>query len=186
MSRRIALALLALAAPGLAGAQQHQPYAGEETRAVKALSEKEVADLKAGRGMGLALAAELNGYPGPLHVLEHAEALALTPAQHERVRALYEAMKAEAVELGERLIEEERRLDRLFADRSVTPESLEAATAAIGRTQAQLRAAHLRHHLLTDEVLTPEQARRYAELRGYAGEASATHQGHGGGHSGAH
>jgi hypothetical protein len=33
------------------------------------LSEQQVAYLKAGRGMGLALPAELNGYPGPAHVL---------------------------------------------------------------------------------------------------------------------
>ena len=45
--------------------QHHQtPYAGMQQREVKALSEQQIADLKAGRGMGLALAAELNGYPG--------------------------------------------------------------------------------------------------------------------------
>jgi hypothetical protein len=44
---------------------QHAPYAGMQTRPVKALTEQQLADLKAGRGMGLALAAELNGYPGP-------------------------------------------------------------------------------------------------------------------------
>ena len=36
-----------------------------------------MADLRAGRGMGLALAAELNGYPGPAHVLELADKLDL-------------------------------------------------------------------------------------------------------------
>jgi hypothetical protein len=56
------------------------PYSGMETRSVKALSEQ-IADLEAGRWMGLALAAELNGYPGPTHVLELAEALTLTSKQ---------------------------------------------------------------------------------------------------------
>ena len=46
------------------------PCAGMQARSIKALSEQQVADLKAGRGMGLALSAELNGYPGPAHVLE--------------------------------------------------------------------------------------------------------------------
>ncbi len=46
------------------------PYAGMENRRVKALSDQQIVDLKAGRGMSLALAAELNGYPGPLHALE--------------------------------------------------------------------------------------------------------------------
>jgi hypothetical protein len=51
------------------------PYSGMQTRSIKALSEQQVADLTAGRGMGLALAAELNGYPGPFHVLELADKL---------------------------------------------------------------------------------------------------------------
>jgi len=73
------------------------------------------------------------------------------------------------VPLGERLIAEEAALDRAFATRSITPASLEAMTAAIGRSQAMLRAAHLRYHLAMVEVLTPEQRRRYGELRGYSG-----------------
>jgi hypothetical protein len=39
-------------------------------RPIKALSAEQIADLKAGQGLSLALAAELNGYPGPRHVLE--------------------------------------------------------------------------------------------------------------------
>jgi hypothetical protein len=60
---------------------QHQPYAGLQARPIKALSEQQVADLRAGRGMGLALAAELNGYPGPLHVLELSKELDLGQSQ---------------------------------------------------------------------------------------------------------
>ena len=92
----------------------------------------DLADLRAGRGMGYALPAELNGYPGPSHTLENADALRLSPAQRERTKALFEAMKAEAVPLGERLIQQEAELERLFAERAVTPASLEAATSAIG------------------------------------------------------
>src|ERR687892_2344181 len=94
------MALLVISLVGIAPAawpQTHQPYAGMQARPVKALSDQQIADLRAGRGMGLALAAELNGYPGPLHVLEHADALALTAEQRHRTRSLFEAMKAEAV-----------------------------------------------------------------------------------------
>src|SRR5437660_8528653 len=94
------------------GRAQHQPYAGLETRAVKALSDQQIADLRAGRGMGLALAAELNGYPGPLHLLEVADSLMLSDSLRTTVQELYGAMKAEAVPLGERLIEQETALDR--------------------------------------------------------------------------
>jgi Spy/CpxP family protein refolding chaperone len=152
------------------------PYAGMEHRAVKALSDKQIADLRAGRGMGLALPAELNGYPGPVHVLELGDQLGLTGEQRARVQELHAAMKAEAVSLGERLIEQETDLDRQFATKSVTPASLQAATAEIGTTQGALRGSHLRYHLSMLDVLTPEQVQRYTELRGY--QASGGH-GHG-------
>ena len=160
-----------------------QPYAGLETRAVKALSDQQLPDLRAGRGMGLALSAELNGYPGPLHVLEHADALSLNPAQRERTKALFEAMRAEAVPLGERLIQQEADLERLFATKVVQPATLEGATAAIGATQGKLRAAHLRYHLAMVDLLTLEQVRRYAELRGYGGGHVPQGHGHRGGHA---
>jgi Spy/CpxP family protein refolding chaperone len=171
---RVGLAslLLGLALPP-AQAQQHpQPYVGMQARPIKALSPEQIADLKAGRGMGLALAAELNGYPGPSHVLELADKLGLTDAQRSRTKDLFAAMKAETTPLGEALIAEETALDKKFADRSITPASLDAATAAIGATQAHLRAAHLKYHLSMLDVLTPEQVRRYAELRGYAGDGA--------------
>src|SRR3954470_19967894 len=112
-----ALALIALTAPALAQHQQHQtPYAGLQQRPVKALSDTQVADLRAGRGMGLALAGELNGYPGPSHVIELADQLALSGEQRQRMRELFDAMKAEAIPVGETLIEQERQLDREFSE----------------------------------------------------------------------
>jgi Spy/CpxP family protein refolding chaperone len=152
------------------------PYAGMQSRPVKALSEKDVADLKAGRGMGLALAAELNGYPGPAHVLENAEALGLTAEQRGRTKALFEAMKAEAVPVGAQLIEQETRLDQLFAARQITPARLTAATAEIGATQARLRETHLKYHLTMMTVLTADQIQKYQALRGYGDNAAPQHQ----------
>ena len=143
------------------------PYTGMERRAVKALSEQQIADLKAGRGMGLAFAAELNGYPGPLHVLELADALQLTHEQRTQTQALFEAMKIETISIGEKILAEEISLDRLFAEKGVTKLFLEEATARIGNTQGALRNAHLRYHLTMVELLTPAQISHYAELRGY-------------------
>ena len=93
---------------GSASAQQ--PYAGLQDRAIKSLSDQQVADLNAGRGMGLALAAELNGYPGPIHTIELADKLHLSPDQVAQLRALFEAMRAEAIPLGTLLISQERSL----------------------------------------------------------------------------
>jgi len=169
MRLRIA-ALMTLLYAGHAAAQhtQHQqPYTGLQARAVKALSEQQIADLKAGRGMGLAMPAELNSYPGPMHVLEHAAALSLTADQRERTVALIASMKAEAIPLGERLIEQEARLDGLFANRGITPASLQIVTGEIGATQARLREAHLKYHLAMRDLLTAGQVEKYQVLRGY-------------------
>jgi len=172
MNRSIVLSLVILI--GVAAASQAQnhapaasPYAGFEQRTIKALSAQQIADLRAGRGMGLALAAELNGYPGPSHVLELARELELTDAQRTHIEALFAAMKAETIPIGERLIAEEAALDRQFAARAITPASLTTAVTAIGTTQASLRAAHLKYHLSIIDVLNPTQIRRYGELRGY-------------------
>jgi hypothetical protein len=178
MNRPSVLVLIVVAALTAGAVSAQTPYAGMQARPIKALSDQQVADLKAGRGMGLALAAELNGYPGPSHLLELADQLGLSESQRATVRSLFEAMKADAIPLGERLIAQETTLDRLFADHKVTSESLSTATAEIGDTQAKLRDAHLKYHLATVSLLEPAQSQRYAELRGYDGTVGATHHHH--------
>src|SRR6266436_3691578 len=123
------LVLITFASPALA--QSQQPYAGLEGRPIKALSEQQISDLRAGRGMGLALAAELNGYPGPMHVLELADSLALSDQQRAKMQDLFAAMRAEAIPLGDRLIAQEAELDRQFADKTISPASLADSMAAI-------------------------------------------------------
>jgi hypothetical protein len=123
----------------VASAQSSQPYVGLEQRPIKALSHQQVDDLQAGRGMGLALAAELNGYPGPSHVLELGDRLDLTADQRIQVQHLFDAMKQEALPLGNKLVALERELDQLFSTRAVTEESLKATVAAISETHGQLR-----------------------------------------------
>ncbi len=158
-----------------AGAHAQTPYAEMHTRPIKALSEQQVADLGAGRGMGLALAAELNGYPDPLHVLELADKLELSAEQRTGVLRLLDAMRAEAMPLGAKLIEQEAELDRQFATRTVTPESLKASAAVVAATQGALRETHLRYHLSAGSILTPSQMTKYAELRGYGGGGHKRH-----------
>jgi Spy/CpxP family protein refolding chaperone len=164
------LALFALLAPAFA---QPQPYRGLDTRAIKTLSEKDIEDLNAGRGMGLALAAELNGYPGPIHAIELSGQLGLSAEQIDKLKGLYEAMKTEAIPLGSKLISQERELNEHFASQTVTAAVLEATTQQIGATHAALRATHLKYHLSTAAILTPAQVARYNELRGYTAGGSA-------------
>lgn len=171
---RIALLLL-LAAPAAAqhlphrhGAGHAAPYAGFERREVAAFSAQDLADLRAGRGMAMALPAEVNGHPGPMHALELADALRLSPEQRERMAALMAAMRAEAIPLGEAVIAAERALDAVFRAGPVREAAVEAAVRDAALAQARLRLAHLRTHLATREAMTEAQRAEYARLRGYA------------------
>lgn len=156
------------------------PYVGQEARDIKSLSPDDVNAYLSGKGMGLAKAAELNGYAGPAHVLELASQLALTPEQRAKTETLFASMESKATLLGQALISEERKLDRLFASKAITPELLSSSLVEIGALQAKVRGAHLEAHLAQVEILTPEQNARYAQLRGY--EGSGTHSGHSGQH----
>jgi hypothetical protein len=178
--RALPAAILALGLLSPAASAQG-PYAGHEARPIKALSADQLADLRAGRGMGLALPAELNGWPGPLHVLELADRLGLDAAQRAAVQAQHAQMQREAIAAGEAVVTAEAALDALFASGTPTPGTIAAATAAAGTAQGALRAVHLRWHLATSATLTPAQRARYAELRGYEAGAPPAH-GHGAGH----
>lgn len=149
------------------------PYAELQDREIKALSAADLEALLAGEGMGFALAAELNGYPGPKHVLELAEALELSADQRERAEAVMSEMGAAARELGARLVEAERALDRAFATGSIEPEALGEAAGRIAALSGRLRAVHLRAHLRTVEILSAHQRHRYQELRGYGADHAA-------------
>jgi Spy/CpxP family protein refolding chaperone len=167
MFNKTVMTIAAFAA--LSAVAQTAPYAGQQGRAIKSLSDVEIAELQAGQGMGLAKAAELNGYPGPAHVLEHANALSLTPQQRAASEALVQRHKARAREMGLALIEAERALDQAFAGKQVDAALLGRLTANIGAQQAQLREEHLRTHLEQTVLLDPHQIQRYQQLRGYAG-----------------
>jgi Spy/CpxP family protein refolding chaperone len=152
----------------LTSAQEASPYVGERNRAIKALSDQELTDLREGAGMGFAKAAELNGYPGPKHVLELAEKLELSADQRRRIREEFARMKAEARDLGEQVIAAEARLEEVFADGRASLPEVEHASAKTAELRGKLRATHLKAHIATTQLLTAKQSHRYQQLRGYA------------------
>jgi len=154
--------------------QGHSPYAGQHARQLKALSDDEVRQLLEGAGMGYARAAELNGYPGPMHVLELADKLGLSAQQREETRRLMESHKAEARTLGAKRVDAERRLEALFHRKGLDPAELEHAVKAAAASEAEYRLSHLETHRRMRALLTDEQVGRYAELRGYLAPVSPT------------
>jgi Spy/CpxP family protein refolding chaperone len=172
--------MAALSLSGSAFAADEAPYAGWDGRAIKAFSAEQIDDLRTGRGMGLALPAELNGYPGPRHVLDLADQLELTAGQHAEAQRMFDAMRAQAILLGAQVIAGEAALDRLFATGTASDAATLAAAVEVGRLQGALRAHHLRQHIAMRDVLSPHQLMRYRQLRGYAADGARGHGGHGG------
>jgi Spy/CpxP family protein refolding chaperone len=172
--------LAIVAATAVSFAQTTSPYTGQEQRAIKALSDEEIRDLLEARGMGLAKAAELNSYPGPLHVLQLANELGLSDAQRKATDSRYANMRQRALSIGRQIVEAERTLDRAFANAAIEPATLRSQVGAIATLQGELRAAHLEAHLAQHALLTPEQITRYNMLRGYRGNSTPHDSRHGG------
>ena len=150
----------------------HSPYAGEEARGIKALSQDDIEGLLAGAGTpfgGMAKPAELNGYPGPRHVLDATEAgeFEVTDEQKAQIETLYKEMRAEAISLGEQIIELEIAVDDAFTNASIDEAFLEENVTKSARLYGQLRVVHLKYHLSMVDILSDEQVAQYNELRGY-------------------
>jgi Spy/CpxP family protein refolding chaperone len=152
------------------------PYAGEQAREIKSLSASEMQALHQGAGMGYAKAAELNGYPGPMHVLELARPLQLSAGQRQASEQLLAQHKATARRLGNQLVDAERALDTAFASKQIDAARIALLTQQIGNLQASLRAEHLQTHLRQTALLNPQQIASYQSLRGYDKSGGQAHQ----------
>ncbi|MBT8041335.1 MAG: hypothetical protein HKO85_11565 [Xanthomonadales bacterium] len=166
---------LTTALPAFAQATE-SPYTSIQGREIKALSQERVDSYVEGHGMGLALAAELNGYPGPKHVLELQQDLDLSGDQKTATKAIFTEMNMAAKALGAEIVALELELDRLFSSRAMDDETLRVKTGRIAQLEGKLRAAHLLAHLKMMNVLRTEQVERYSQLRGYgSGEHHGNH-----------
>lgn len=172
--RSILLAAALTVSAACAGGGDHQPqnhqhsnYAGQENRAIKSLSDADIAAYTNGEGMGLAKIAELNGFPGPKHILENEAALDLSAEQKTEVQRSFQKMKEKAVALGKQIVEKEKELDELFRQNKIDGSLLQEKTQTIARLQGDLRSAHLEAHLEMKKLLSSPQVEKYNRLRGY-------------------
>ena len=128
----------------------HQPGAATADaphRRIEAFQREIDQVLADGRGAGLAFAADQNGYPGPLHVLELTRELGITTEQQTRLAAA------------------EAKLARLFAERTADEGTVRAAVTETEVARRDVRLVHLMAHLQTRDVLTEAQRLKYHELR---------------------
>ena len=181
MRRLLLITMMSIGYSTGAGAQtpaagDSHSYVGQERRALKALSEAEIQDYLAGRGMGLSKPAELNRYPGPRHVLDLADKLELSAPQRARIQAIFDRMHTRAKHLGSDIVAQERELDRLFAERRVERAKLVRIANRVAALQGELRLTHLLAHVETTALLSPAQIQRYDTARGYGDGVS--HSGH--------
>lgn len=146
--------------------------------AATALSPEEIEHYRAGAGMGYAKAAELNHFPGPMHVLELAGPLGLSAEQRAATERLMQAHKAEARALGAKLVAAEQALEHLFRSGAVSDAQLAKAVGEAARLQGQYRLSHLETHRRMRALLNEEQVKRYDILRGYSSGAQHQHRKH--------
>lgn len=169
--KSLIVALFAVILPLSALAQglhtHSSPYAGQQLREIKSLSAEDIAELEEGAGWGLAKAAELNGVPGPSHVLKMKDELRLTEDQEASTRRILGRMRDDAIEAGRKFIAGETALEVGFRERSLTSEGLKERIHEIERSRSALRYIHLAAHIEMMGVLKDDQVKLYNELRGY-------------------
>ena len=144
------------------------PYAGLEDRDIKSLSDADIEELRRGGGWGLALPAELNGKPGPAHLLELKDEIGLTADQVAAITIIFDEMRQEAIAAGARLIEAEAALSEAFAADTLDAAQLSELVSSAEAVRAELRYIHLSRHLATTPILSAHQVQKYNVLRGYA------------------
>lgn len=147
--------------------QASSSYPQLQESEVRGLTPQQIAGLRSGDGMGYALPAELNGYPGPKHVLELADDLELNASQRQATSAIRATMLGEAKATGAKLIDAYEALDAEFRSKEIDAERLRVHTDEIGALEGSLRAIHMEAHLAMMGVLTHAQILEYSELRGY-------------------
>jgi Spy/CpxP family protein refolding chaperone len=158
--------------------QASSPYVDKVSQSIKSLSTEEIQQILNGEGMGYALAAELNNYPGPKHVLELKDKLALTPDQLDQTNQLFSTMQQSAKELGQQLVEAEAALEAHFQSGAANADTIQALVNNISVIDAKLRGLHLSTHVSQKDILSQEQNERYQTLRGYNTEKSHSKHDH--------
>ena len=116
---------------------------------------------------GMAKAAELNGLPGPRHVLDLNVELGLSKVKVQKIDAIFRKMNKTAVKLGKELIQIEESLDKKLKNNELKSVGLMKLVEKSAQKYGELRYSHLVAHLETAGVLSKKEIEKYNKLRGY-------------------
>jgi hypothetical protein len=144
------------------------PYLDQLDSSVRGLSQEDIDGLLAGEGMGYAKSAELNGYPGPRHILDMSRELQLSTEQMTSISSIFDSMNRSAVALGQTIVALEGTLSQSFSDHTVTQQNLQEHVDQLTELYGQLRQVHLQAHLNLTPLLSTQQLAQYQRLRGYS------------------
>ena len=132
--------------------------------------------LEGASGAGMASYADLNGYPGPKHILEMRDTLRLTDEQEKDIEAIFDEMSGNARAKGEQVIAKEEELHARFKNGTASEPEVRRRAGEIGTLRGELRAVHLTAHIQARRVLTKQQIALYNTLRhGATHHASGAH-----------
>lgn len=171
----LTIIFLALSTTSFAAKNHQSDYLGEEDRELKSLSQKDINALRSGAGWGLAKPAELNGVPGPAHILELQKELELADEQKQKIQAIWSSMNKKAVAEGKKYLASEEKIERFFQLKKKDHSELGRLLDQSSQHLSMLRKIHLSAHLEALPILTPHQIKKYNVLRGYQ---KHSHHGH--------
>jgi Spy/CpxP family protein refolding chaperone len=123
------------------------------------------AGLRNGEGMGMAMYADMNGYPGPKHILDLKDKLGLTKDQQKKVEDAVKLVKISATTKGDEIIVAEQELFSLFKSGKVNEKTLRLKLENIGKLRGELRYIHLQAHVRMKQILSAGQIQQYYESR---------------------
>lgn len=130
-------------------------------------SEKNDEGYLTGEGMGYAMLADENHYPGPRHVLDLAKELKLSPQQIKDSQTLFDQMQKDASELGKKLVAKQKIFHHLFRTGQINDDTLAMLLTEMSILETKIRYVHLSAHLKQRAILTPNQIEHYDILRRY-------------------
>ena len=131
--------------------ENRSEYAGLEKRTIKSISDEDLIALRKGQSGifgGLGLSAELNNFPGPMHVLRFEHELKLSDEQRKKIQQIADEKQKEAISIGEEFIAAEKHLDSHFVNESVSGMELKVFIDRSAEIFGRLRYCHL---ILTSE-----------------------------------